>query len=101
MALDGDIKTTIEATIKNDLRAPKVPKERVPKLKGVRKCDSASDFLYGRRAGYYMGLAEGLMLERHRRQLSQDENDAIFAAIEPYLPSLRRYFAYYKARKKK
>jgi hypothetical protein len=41
------------------------------------------------------------MLERHRRQLTQDENDEIFAMIEQWLPALRRYFAYYRARKKK
>jgi hypothetical protein len=62
MALDSDIKATIDAVIRSDLHAPKVPKERVPKLKRVWKCESASDFLYGQRAGYYTGLARGSCL---------------------------------------
>ncbi len=71
--LDSDIRRILEETIKNDLQAPKVPKERVPKLRKVWRCASASDFLYGQRAGYYTGLAEGLVLERRRRQLSEGE----------------------------
>ncbi|MEO9363185.1 MAG: hypothetical protein ABI348_04720 [Nitrososphaera sp.] len=96
MPLDGDIKNMIEAVIESDLQAPKVPKSRVPRLKKMWKCTSAYDFLYGQRAGYYTGLAEGLVLERHRRQLTQEEQDEVFATIEPYTKGLRGYFAYYK-----
>jgi hypothetical protein len=86
--------------IENDLAAPKVPKKRVPKLKSVWKCDHAHDFLYGHRAGYYKGLAEGFMLERHKRELTQDEENEIFEIIEPYTRGLRRYFAYYKEKQR-
>lgn len=96
LPLDRDIKEIIETVIENDLAAPKVPKERVPKLKGVWKCDYAHDFLYGHRAGYYKGLAEGLMLERHKRELTEGEEDEIFGIIEPYTRGLRKYFSYYK-----
>ncbi|AIF84106.1 hypothetical protein NTE_02049 [Candidatus Nitrososphaera evergladensis SR1] len=100
MPLDADIKSMVQAVIKSDLQAPKVPKGRVPKLKKVWKCVSAYDFLYGQRVGYYTGLAEGIMLERHRRQLTQEEQDEIFAAIEPYTKDLRKYFAYYRPAKR-
>jgi hypothetical protein len=86
----------VQTVIESDLAAPKVPKNRVPKLKKIWKCDHAHDFLYGHRAGYYKGLAEGLMLERHKRELTQGEEDEIFKIIEPYTKSLREYFAYYK-----
>lgn len=86
----------MRAVMEGDLQAPKVPRSRVPKLKKVWKCTSAYDFLYGQRVGYYTGLAEGIVLERHKRQLTQQEHDEIFAAIEPYTNDLRRYFAYYK-----
>lgn len=88
----------VQYVIENDLAAPKVPRGRVPKLKKVWKCSSAYDFLYGQRAGYYTGLAEGLMLERHKRTLTEEENEEIFQMIAPYTKSLRRYFAYYKKR---
>jgi hypothetical protein len=98
LPLDNDVRKMVQRVIENDLAAPKVPKERVPKLKKVWKCSSAYDFLYGQRAGYYTGLAEGLMLERHKRTLTEEENEEIFQMIEPYTKSLRRYFAYYKKR---
>jgi hypothetical protein len=102
MPLDADIKSMIEAVIEGDLKAPKVPKSRVPKLKRVWKCRSAYDFLYGQRAGYYTGLAEGIALERHKRQLTQEELDEVFATIERYTRDLRGYFAHYKpARRQK
>ncbi len=82
--------------IESDLEAPKVPRSRVPKLEKVWKCNSAYDFLYGQRTGYYTGLAEGIILERYRRQLTKQEQDEIFATIEPYTKDLRKYFAYYK-----
>jgi hypothetical protein len=94
--LDSDIAGLVRAAIENDLKAPKVPKERVPKLKKVWRCDGAHDFLYGQRAGYYAGLAEGMMLDRHRRQLTEGEADEVFEILQPYLAHLRRYFAYYK-----
>lgn len=94
--LDADIRRILEMAIESDLAAPKVPRGRVPKLKKVWKCGSASDFLYGQRAGYYTGLAEGLMLERHGRQLTEGEQEEVFEIIGPYLQGLRRYFAYYK-----
>lgn len=101
MPLDADIKDVVKTTIEGDLQAPKVPRERVPRLKKVWRCDGAHDFLYGQRAGYYAGLAEGLVLERYKRQLSEEETEEVFQLVEPYLNGLRRYFAYYKARKKK
>lgn len=97
MPLDADIKSMIKAVIESDLQAPKVPKSRVPKLERVWKCTSAHDFLYGQRAGYYTGLAEGIVMERHKRQLTQEEQDEVFAAIEPYTKDLRGYFAHYKS----
>ena len=100
MVLDRDIRELIETVIENDLTAPKVPKKRVPKLKRVWKCDHAHDFLYGHRAGYYKGLAEGLMLERHKRELTEDEDNEIFEIIEPYTRGLRQYFAYYKEKRR-
>jgi hypothetical protein len=99
--LDADIRRILQETIEGDLAAPKVPKERVPKLKKVWRCDSAFDFLYGQRAGYYTGLAEGLVLERRGRQLSEGEQEEVFELLAPHFPRLRRYFAYYKTRTKK
>ena len=93
--LDSDIVQLVRAAIENDLKAPKVPKERVPKLKKVWKCGGARDFLYGQRAGYYAGLAEGMMLDRHGRQLTEGESEEVFEVLQPYLERLRRYFAYY------
>ena len=100
MPLDRDIRDIIETAIENDLAAPKVPKKRVPKLKRVWKCDHAHDFLYGHRAGYYKGLAEGMVLERYRRQLTEDEDGEVFEVIEPYAKGLRKYFSYYKERRR-
>ncbi|SRR5690606_5601542 len=96
MPLDNDIKNIIETVIENDLIAPKVPKSRVPKLRRIWKCDHPHDFLYGHRIGYYKGLAEGMVLERHRRQLAEEEDDEIFEIVEPYTRGLRKYFSYYK-----
>lgn len=93
--LDGDIKEIVRAVIESDLAAPKVPRSRVPKLKKVWGCTDAYNFLYGQRTGYYTGLAEGFMLERHRRRLEPEEEDEIFAMIEPYTTDLRGYFAFY------
>lgn len=93
--LDGDIKEIVRAVIESDLAAPKVPRSRVPRLKKVRGCTDAYNFLYGQRAGYYTGLAEGFMLERHRRRLEPEEEDEIFAMMEPYTAGLRGYFAFY------
>jgi hypothetical protein len=101
MTLDGDIIEIIDTVIEDDLAAPKVPKKRVAKLKHVWKCQSASDFLYGHRVGYYKGLAEGIVLERYRRQLSSEEDDEVFEIIEQYTRDLRKYFAYYKDRRAK
>ncbi|MEO9294625.1 MAG: hypothetical protein ABI347_03395 [Nitrososphaera sp.] len=101
MPLDGDIKDTVRGAIEGDLQAPKVPRERLPKLKKVWRCDSASDFLYGNRAGYYAGLVEGLMMERHKRVLTAEETEEAFQLVEPYLKQLRKYFSHYKARTKK
>lgn len=96
MSLDSDIRNIIETVIENDLAAPKVPKKRVPKLKQTWKCDYVHDFLYGHRIGYYKGLAEGIVLERHRRQLSEEEDNEVFGIVKPYTRGLREYFAYYK-----
>jgi hypothetical protein len=96
LPLDEDIRKMVQVVIESDLAAPKVPKERVPKLKRVWKCDSAYDFLYGDRTGYYKGLAEGFMLERHKRQLSDAETDEIYEIILQHAGRMRRYFAYYK-----
>ncbi|MDQ3872644.1 MAG: hypothetical protein M3258_03420 [Thermoproteota archaeon] len=101
MTLDGDIANIIKAVIESDLVAPKVPKKRVPRLKHVWKCQHPSDFLYGHRVGYYKGLAEGIVLERYRRQLSAEEDDELFKVIERYIRELRKYFAYYKDRRKR
>jgi hypothetical protein len=101
MPLDSDIKRLVQTAIEGDLAAPKVPKERTPKLKKVWKCNSASDFLYGQRSGYYAGMAEGLMLERRGRQLTEEEAEEVFQAMAPYLGRLRRYFSYYRPHKKK
>jgi hypothetical protein len=90
MPLDNDIRNVIETVVENDLAAPKVPKKRVPKLKRTWKCDYAHDFLYGHRIGYYKGLAEGMMLERRRRQLTEDEDNEVFEIVEPYLKALRK-----------
>jgi hypothetical protein len=98
MNLDKDIKNIIETAIENDLAAPKVPKKRVPKLRRVWKCEYAYDFLYGHRVGYYKGLAEGFVLERYRRQLTENEDNEVFEIVEPYARALRNYFAYYKPR---
>ena len=100
MTLDKDILEMMQSVIESDLAAPKVPKERIPKLKKTWKCDHAHDFLYGHRAGYYKGLAEGMMIERHRRQLSEEENNEVFELTDRHAARLRRYFAYYKERRK-
>jgi hypothetical protein len=96
MTLDDDIRNIIEAVIENDMAAPKVPKKRVPKLKRIWKCQQVYDFLYGHRVGYYKGLAEGMLLERYRRQLSEEEDNEVFEIVQPHLKVLRKYFAYYK-----
>jgi len=105
LPLDREIREILERVIENDLVAPKVPKKRVPKLKRVWKCDHAHDFLYGHRIGYYNGLVEGLVLERCKRELTEDEKNEVFGIVEPYTEGLRQYFAYYKekqiARKKR
>lgn len=98
MPLDRDIREAIQQVIEADLAAPKVPRERVPKLKKTWKCDSAYDFLYGHRAGYYKGLAEGMTIERYRRQLTPDEDGEVFELTSKYALRLGRYFAYYKQR---
>jgi hypothetical protein len=99
--LDADIRNILEAVIENDLAAPRVPKERVPKLRRIWKCQHASDFLYGHRVGYYKGLAEGIILERYQRQLSDEEDNEIFEIVELYTKALRKYFSYYKEKKDK
>jgi hypothetical protein len=96
MPLDVDIKTIIKRAIEGDLQSPKVPKNRIPKLKRVWKCTNAYNFLYGQRAGYYTGLAEGFILERYKRQMTPTEQEEVFAVIECYMKRLRSYFAYYK-----
>jgi hypothetical protein len=101
LPLDKDIRNIVEVIIESDLQAPKVPKKRVPKLKQVWKCEHVHDFLYGHRIGYYKGLAEGLVLERHKRQLSDDEANEVDEIIELYARGLRKYFVYYKEEKKK
>lgn len=102
MPVDSDIKDTVRLAIEGDLQAPKVPKERLPRLRNVWGCEGAHDFLYGNRSGYYAGLAEGLMIERHKRVLTKEETEEVFQLIKPYLEGLRRYFSHYKqARKKK
>lgn len=99
--LDSDIRDILEAVIGNDLAAPRVPKERVPKLRRIWKCQQAHDFLYGHRVGYYKGLAEGIILERYRRQLSNEEDNEIFEIVQIYTKALRKYFSYYKDRRTK
>src|ERR687893_3038582 len=101
VTLDKDIRNVIEAVIENDMAAPKVPKERVPKLKRIWKCHQVHDFLYGHRVGYYKGLAEGIILERYRRQLSDEEDDEIFEIVQLYAKALRKYFYYYKDKRTK
>ncbi len=101
MTLDGDIVNIIKAVIENDLTAPKVPNKRVPKLKRVWKCGYAHDFLYGHRVGYYKGLAEGMVLERYRHQLSAEEDNEVFEIVQQHTRDLRKYFAYYKDRRKR
>jgi hypothetical protein len=96
LTLDTDIRNILETVIENDLGAPKVPKERVPKLRHVWKCKQVQDFLYGHRVGYYKGLAEGMILERYRRQLSDEEDDEIFEIVQVYTKALRKYFSHYK-----
>jgi hypothetical protein len=96
--LDRDILDMIQKVIESDLAAPKVPKDRVSKLKKTWKCESAHDFLYGHRAGYYKGLAEGMMIERYKRSLLPDEDNEVFELTGRYAARLRRYFAYYKKR---
>ena len=91
----------LHAVIENDLAAPRVPKERVPKLRRIWKCKQAPDFLYGHRVGYYKGLAEGIILERYRRQLSDEEDDEIFEIVQLYAKALRNYFNYYKDKRTK
>src|ERR687889_1979014 len=101
MMVDKDIRNVIEAVIENDMAAPKVPKKRVPKLKRIWKCHQVHDFLYGHRVGYYKGLAEGIILERYRRQLSKEEDDEIFEIVQLYAKALRKYFSYYKDKRTK
>jgi hypothetical protein len=101
IALDNDIRNIIEAVIEKDMAAPKIPKKRVPKLKQVWKCNQAPDFLYGHRVGYYKGLAEGIILERYRRQLTEEEDNEVFEIVSSYIKVLRKYFAYYKDRRTK
>jgi hypothetical protein len=96
--LDTDIRKFIENVIESDMAAPKVPKSRVPKLQRVWRCKHVDDFLYGHRVGYYKGLAEGMILERYRRQLFEEEDDEIFEIVQSYIKILRKYFAYYKDR---
>jgi len=100
-SLDGDVANMIKNAIENDLTAPKVPKKRVPKLKRTWRCDTAHDFLYGHRVGYYKGLAEGIVLERYRHQLSEEEDNEVFEIVQGYARELRKYFAYYRERRKK
>jgi len=100
MPIDNDIRNIIESVIENDLAAPKVPKKRIPNLKSVWKCDHAYDFLYGHRAGYYKGLAEGLVLERYKRQLTEEEDNEVFRLIEPHTRELRTYFEYYSEKRR-
>ena len=99
--MDADIQNILEALIKNDLAAPRVPKERVPKLRQIWKCQHASDFLYGHRVGYYKGLAEGIILERYHRKLSNEEDNEIFELVDLYTKALRKYFSYYKDKRTK
>jgi hypothetical protein len=101
MTLDSDIRKIIEAVIENDMVAPKIPKTRVPKLKHIWKCNQVPDFLYGHRVGYYKGLAEGMILERYRRQLTKEEDNEVFEIVSSYIKVLRKYFAYYKDRRTK
>ncbi|MFL6513259.1 MAG: hypothetical protein ACJ70X_09965 [Nitrososphaera sp.] len=96
IALDADIRNIIETVIENDMAAPKVPKTRVPKLKRLWKCKEVHDFLYGHRVGYYKGLAEGIILERYRRRLSEEEDSEVFEIVHTHTKTLRKYFAYYK-----
>jgi hypothetical protein len=98
--MDADIRNIVETVIENDLSAPRVPKERVPKLRRIWKCQHAHDFLYGHRVGYYKGLAEGMILERYRRQLSNEEDNEIFEIVQVYTKALRKYFSYYKEKKR-
>ena len=58
-------------------------------------------FWYGQRVGYYTGLAEGLVLQRRSRQMTEGEQQEVYEIIEQYLPGLRRYFAHYRPRTKK
>jgi hypothetical protein len=99
--LDTDIRNILQVVIENDLAAPRVPKERVPKLRRIWKCQQVPDFLYGHRVGYYKGLAEGIILERYRRQLSDEEDDEIFEIVQLYAKALRKYFSYYKDKRTK
>lgn len=41
-------------------------------------------------------MVEGLVLERYRRQLTEDEDNEVFEIIERYTNGLRKYFSYYK-----
>ena len=99
--LDIDIRNILETVIENDLGAPKVPKERVSKLRRVWKCKQVPDFLYGHRVGYYKGLAEGMILERYLRQISDEEDDEIFKIVQLHTKALRKYFSYYKDKRTK
>ena len=101
MSLDKDIRNIVELAIENDLQAPKVSKKWVPKLKQVWKREHIHDFLYGHGIGYYKGLVEGLMLERHRHQLSDDEANNVDEIIKLYARGLRKYFVYYKEERKR
>ncbi|WP_187147712.1 hypothetical protein [Candidatus Nitrososphaera gargensis] len=41
-------------------------------------------------------MVEGLVLERYRRQLTEDEDNEVFEIIERYTNGLRKYFSYHK-----
>ena len=100
MPLDQDIIEMVKHVIEEDLAASKVPKERIPKLIKTWRCEHAYDFLYGHRAGYYKGLAEGMTVARHGRRLLPNEDDQVFELTKMYASRLRRYFAYYKTKNK-
>jgi hypothetical protein len=41
-------------------------------------------------------LAEGIILGRYQRQLSEEEDNEVFEIVHPHIKVLRKYFAYYK-----
>jgi hypothetical protein len=94
LPLDRGMKELVERVIQNDLTALEVPKKRIPKLNKIWKCDHTHDFLR-QQGSLYKGLAAGLMLERHKRELTQGE-DEVFEIVEPYTRALRQYFAFFK-----